>query len=151
MRGEELWDSLGVALGPFAEKARLPEGLRQVLERIREPDAFTVFRRLFDYDPSVGANEVEPTVAQALMLMNNPAINARIRAEGDTPLARILAQAGDDDDAIRRIYLQVLSRHPAEGELCRCRDYVRKAGDRAEAMEDLMWALMNATEFRFKH
>src|SRR5262249_10519391 len=64
MRGEELWDSLTVAVGPFAEKAPLPEGLRQVLDRIRDPDFFTVFKRLFDFDPTAGANEVEPSVAQ---------------------------------------------------------------------------------------
>jgi hypothetical protein len=151
MRGEELWDSLTVAVGPFAEKTPLPEGLRQVLERIREPDFFTVFKRLFDYDPTAGANEVEPSVPQALMLLNNTAINAQISTTGNTILARIAEQCPNNDEACSQVYLQVLSRRPTERELAMCRDYMQQVGSRNEALEDLMWALVNSTEFRIKH
>jgi Protein of unknown function (DUF1553) len=151
MRGEELWDSLAVAVGPFAEKAPLPEGLRQVLDRIRDPDFFTVFKRLFDFDPTAGANEVEPSVAQALMILNNQAINAQIKATGDTQLAKIVEKHPQNDDAVHQIYMQVLSRRPTESELSSCRDYVQQVGDRHEALEDLMWALVNSAEFRIKH
>ena len=151
MRGEELWDSVAQAVGPFAEKAPLPDGLRAVLERIRDPDFFTVFKRQFDYDPSLGPDEIEASVAQALMLLNNPAINAQVSATGDTPLARIVEQYPRDDEAIRQVYLQVVSRQPSEGELASCREYVQEVGDRREALEDLMWVLINSAEFRVKH
>jgi hypothetical protein len=151
LRGEELWDSLTVAVGPFAEKTPLPEGLRQVLDRIRDPDFFTLFKRLFDFDPTAGANEVEPSVAQTLMILNNTAINAQIKATGDTLLAKIVERYPQTDDAIRQVYLQVLSRRPSEAELGSCRDYVREVGNRNEAFEDLMWALVNSAEFRIKH
>ena len=141
-----------VAVGPFAEKTPLPEGLRQVLDRIRDPDFFTVFKRLFDYDPTAGANEVEPSVAQALMLLNNTAINAQINATGDTLLARIVEQVS----AKRRRHQPGLSAgaQPApdcESNCAMCRDYVQQVGNRNEALEDLMWALVNSTEFRIKH
>jgi hypothetical protein len=151
MRGEELWDSLTVAVGPFAQKTPLPEGLRQVLDRIRDPDFFTVFKRLFDYDPTTGASDVEPCVSQTLMLLNNPAINGQIKATGDTPLARIVHQYPQLDDAVNQVYLQVLSRAPSAEERAMCGDYVAQAGSRDEALEDLMWALVNSTEFRLKH
>lgn len=151
LRGEELWDALTVAVGPFAEKTALPVGLREVLGRVRNPDFFTVFKRLFDYDPSATPGEAEPSVAQTLMLLNNPAINAQIRAVGDTPLARIAAEHPQNDDAIRQVYLQVLSRRPSDDELRTCREYLGEIGDRAEGLEDLMWALVNSAEFRIKH
>ncbi|HEX4148614.1 MAG TPA: DUF1549 domain-containing protein [Pirellulales bacterium] len=151
LRGQELWDTLTVAVGPFAEKTPLPNGLRQVLERIREPDFYTVFKRLFNYDPTAGANEVEPSVSQALMLMNNPAINAQIIATGKTRLAEIVAQFPHDDDAIRQVYLQVQSRQPSEREFQACRNYLAAVGNRPEALEDLMWVLVNSAEFRTKH
>jgi hypothetical protein len=34
--------------------------------------------------------------------------------------------------------------------LARCHDYVRTVGNRAEAFEDLLWALLNSTEFQTK-
>ena len=151
MRGEELWDSVAQAVGPFAEKTPLPDGLREVLDRIRDPDFFTIFKRLFDYDPSLGPNDVEPSVAQALMLLNNPAINAQIAAVGDTPLARIVERYADDDEAVRQVYLQVVSRQPTPNELTTCREYMTEVGDRGQALEDLMWALVNSAEFRVKH
>jgi hypothetical protein len=151
MRGEELWDSLAVAVGTFAEKTPLPEGLRQVLDRIRDPDFFTVFKRQFDFDPTAGANEVEPSVAQTLMILNNTAINAQIKATGDTVLAKIIEKYPQPDDAIQQVYLQVLSRRPSESELGSCRDYIKQVGNRNEALEDLMWALVNSAEFRIKH
>ncbi|HMC11815.1 MAG TPA: DUF1553 domain-containing protein, partial [Pirellulaceae bacterium] len=151
MRGEELWDSLAVAVGPFAEKTPLPEGLRQVLDRIRDPDFFTIFKRQFDYDPTAGANEVEPSVAQALMLLNNTAINAQISATGNTLLAQIAERYPQYDDAFGQVYLHVFSRYPTSRECAMCRDYLQQIGSRNEALEDLMWALVNSTEFRIKH
>ena len=152
LRGQELWDTLSVAVGPFAEKTPLPDGLRQVLERIREPDFYTVFKRLFDYDPTAGANEVEPSVSQALMLMNNPAINAQIIATGKTRLAEIVAQFPHDDDAIRQLYVQVQSRQPSE---TRISGLPRLSGRRRQSGRGLgrpdAWALVNSAEFRTKH
>jgi hypothetical protein len=90
-------------------------------------------------------------MAQALMLLNNSAINAQIRAVGDTSLARIVRDYPKNDDVVRQVYRQVLSRSPSADELNVCREYLREVGDRGEALEDLMWTLVNSAEFRVKH
>ena len=108
------------------------------------------FRQEFDFDPSLKADEVEGSVPQALLMMNSPAINNRIQATGTNLLARILKAYPDNDDALRMVYLRTLARKPTDAELRKCRAYVSKTGDRTEAFEDILWALLNSTEFQTK-
>ena len=104
----------------------------------------------FRYDPSLKADEVEGSIPQALLLMNNPQINQRIQARGTNLLARILAHYSRDDEALRMVYLRTLARKPTDRELDKCRDYLKKTGNRTEAFEDILWALLNSTEFQTK-
>ena len=108
------------------------------------------FQALFSFDPSLKADEVEGSIPQALMLMNNPMINQRMSAKGDTALARILKASPKDDAALQLLYLRTLARKPTSRELEKCKSYIRKVGDRAEAFEDILWALLNRTEFQTK-
>ena len=72
----------------------------------------------FAFDPSRSADDGEGSIAQALLLMNDEAINRNIRATGATVLARILKDFPDDDEgALRRLYLRILARKPTEREL----------------------------------
>jgi hypothetical protein len=147
LRADALWASLmgvlgPIAEGPFARPAR-PAGAR--LNRVGLPG---VFQETFEFDPSTRSDEVEGSVPQALLLMNNPAINARIRAAGNTLLARLLRAHTNDDQAIEMVYLHTLARKPSARELEICRDYVQKVNHRAEAFEDLLWSLINSTEFQ---
>jgi hypothetical protein len=63
-------------------------------------------------------------------------------------LARILQDNPADDDALRALYLRTLARRPTDRELAKCRRYIARVGNRAEAFEDLLWALINSTEFQ---
>src|SRR5262249_35019784 len=85
---------------------------------------------------------------QALLLMNNPIINNRIQARGTNLLARILKSYPKNDDALRMVYLRTLARKPTDRELAKCRKYLQKVGNRAEAFEDILWALINSTELQ---
>jgi hypothetical protein len=83
-------------------------------------------------------------------MMNNPFINNRIEARGTNLLARILKAYPRNDDALRMVYLRTLARKPTDRELAKCRRYIKKTGKRAEAFEDILWALLNSTEFQTK-
>ena len=48
------------------------------------------------------------------------------------------------------VYLRTLARRPTDRELARCREHIRTVGNRAEAFEDILWALINSTEFQTK-
>jgi hypothetical protein len=95
-------------------------------------------------------DEVEGSVPQALMLMNNPMINGQMRATGNTLLGRILKAYASDDDALKMLYLRTLARKPTDREAALAKAHLKEIGNREEAFEDLLWALVNSTEFQTK-
>jgi hypothetical protein len=148
LRADVLWDSLTGVLGQFggppagARPGGGPFAGRFGLEG--------QFKEEFRFDPSSKPDEVEGSVLQALLLMNNPQINQKIQARGTNLLGRVLTAYPDNDDALRMVYLRALARKPTDREMDRCRSYIKKVDNRAEAFEDILWALLNSTEFQTK-
>jgi hypothetical protein len=146
---DALWDSLANVLGHLSGGGPGPAGPLAGLRR--GPQGLEgQFKAEFDFDPSLKADEIEGSVSQALLLMNNPTLNQRMQAKGTTLLGRILSSYKDDDEALRMVYLKTLARKPTDKERDKCRDYIAKVGSRAEAFEDILWALINSTEFQTK-
>jgi hypothetical protein len=91
----------------------------------------------------------EISILQALHLMNNPLVVARIEQSGRSgSLARILGES--DDTLVGRLYLTVLSRFATPEELAAGVAYLR-GGNRAHRAEDLMWSLYNKVDFVFNY
>lgn len=86
-----------------------------------------------------------PAVTQALHLMNGPLESELFKK--DSPLVTTLAKATDDVSRARAVYLTMLSRLPDADELRLAAAYLQRYGD--EGLRDLVWALVNANEFRF--
>lgn len=147
LRPDAQWEALVCAVGFVPGFAMIPGAPRRGPGG-RVPPLREIFRDLFDFDPSINPDEVEATVPQALMLMNNEVINNRMKATGDTSLARLLKEHSDDAEAIQKLYLQALGRKPTDREVQVCRTHIQKIGDRNTAFEDLLWTLVNSTEFR---
>jgi hypothetical protein len=151
LKAEALWASLVQVLGPLEPAGpmlRRPGPMAGPFARLRTFQF--AFLGEFGYDPSLKADEVEGTIPQALLLMNNPAIANRVRAREGTMLGRLLAQHDRDEEALQALYLRVLARRPTGRELQKCQKYIARVGRRAEAYEDLLWALLNSTEFQSK-
>lgn len=144
LRGDQLFNQLIALLGVSEGEAGRggpaggPPGLR------RGPRA--QFNAVFGYDPSSPRDEITGSIQQALILMNSPLINGALNGQRGT-LARLLRDIPQDDDLTTELYLRALGREPAEQELRTCRDYVREVGQRREAFEDILWSLVNSTEF----
>jgi hypothetical protein len=109
-----------------------------------------MFKEEFRFDPSMPPDDVEGSIPQALLLMNNPQIQQKIRAQGANLLSRILSAYPNDDEAIGTLYLRTFARKPTDNERAKAASYIKKVGKRAEAYEDLLWALLNSTEFQTK-
>jgi hypothetical protein len=105
------------------------------------------FHLLFAVDPSTPRESVTGNVPQALFLMNSPALRDFFEVAGSKRLARLLQEFPDDRDAIAELYLVALCRRPTADEERVCLEYVQQVGNRPEAFEDLLWGLLNSTEF----
>ncbi len=123
------------------------------------------------------AAEPEIGVPQALYLMNGALMAAAAKAMPQSQLAEILAKRKIPGERIEDIYLSLLCRKPNGGELAKAAQYIAnhkktetvveqpakgngrpqkpmggKAADPdAQAYEDLVWALLNSTEFQTNH
>jgi hypothetical protein len=105
------------------------------------------FNVAFGYDPSQRRDEIAGSIPQALAVMNGPMINAALRGTGQTMLARLLTEIKDDRGLVQELYLKTLAREPSQSELTTCLLYVKQVGNRTEAFEDILWGLVNSTEF----
>lgn len=146
LRADVLWDSLEHVLGKLGSSQFHTRGGKRFNVSILEGK----FKAEFDFDPSLKHDEVEGTIPQSLFLMNNADLNKRIKAVGKNLLGRVLKETPDDAEAVSSIYLRVLARRPTDRERSKCQAYIARIEDRAEAFEDILWALINSTEFQTK-
>jgi hypothetical protein len=150
LRADQLFNAITKVLGiQGADPQDSAEGAGKGKNRYaRGPRA--QFDFLFGYDPSTSQDDLMGNVPQALFMMNSRLINGLIRGEGKTRLSHIMNQYSDDKDAVREVYVLTLAREPSPKEETICFNYVKDAGSRREGLEDVMWSLMNSSEFLSK-
>ncbi len=108
-----------------------------------------VFVQQFFYDPSLPRSEINPTIPEALLMMNSPQINALIRGDREqTMLGRLLRAEPENKNLVETLYLSCLGRFPTDQEERRCLEYMDARGIRREACEDILWSLLNTAAFR---
>ena len=144
LRSDQLFDSIQQVLGGSGDVSSRPTR-RGPYPSQRSPR--NQFNLLFGFDPSTPNDEKAGSIPQALFLMNSPIINRAVQSRGDSRVARILKQFPDNKQAVKELYLQTLVREPTEKELLICKDYIRQAPSREEGFEDLLWSLLNSSEF----
>jgi hypothetical protein len=104
----------------------------------------------FKENPSTPMQEIQGTMQQALLMMNSALVRTYTSSQGKTLLADLLAKSQTDDQIVSALYERVLARRPTEEEQATCQRFIRKVGDRKEALEDILWTLVNSTEFLLK-
>ncbi len=149
LRGDEVFAALSVSL-------ELPNQTPPKIEptdEIRFPPPPKSTRDLvnaaFGNDPSFAPVDAPRTMSQALWMMNNEQLQQQIDASpgSGTMLAALLAAEADDAAAIRTLYRRVLAREATEAETALATAHIQHLGQRGPAFEDLLWALVNSTEF----
>src|SRR5207245_2011101 len=106
-------------------------------------------RRFFNAEADDDAGVVEVYshgIPQVLRLMNSGEINNTAAV-----VASLLKSDASPETMTRSLYLRVLSRPPTEAEARRMIDYVAEARDAARGYADMMWVLLNSSEFLFNH
>jgi hypothetical protein len=101
-------------------------------------------QQAFRQDPSIPQRELEGSIQQALLMMNNGPLQQRL---ANSPLRKELAQLKDNPKLVREAFLGVLARTPTKAETQRYASYLQSAGNRGEAIDDMLWVLVNSAEF----
>ena len=106
------------------------------------------FEAAFGYDPSDPRETVVRSIPQALALMNGVRLNLAVRAVGhETMLGRQIDEIKDDSALVQELYLRTLTREPTETEVNSVLAYCKETKNRPAVFEDLLWALLNSSEF----
>ncbi|MCC6419496.1 MAG: DUF1553 domain-containing protein [Gemmataceae bacterium] len=92
----------------------------------------------------------EPSLGQALQLLNGATVHAKVSAEKNR-LGRLLTRKLPDTEMLNELYLAALARLPRQREVRATLEHVRGAEDRRKAWEDVLWALFNTREFMYRH
>ncbi|MCM8804006.1 MAG: DUF1549 and DUF1553 domain-containing protein [Candidatus Omnitrophica bacterium] len=89
--------------------------------------------------------------AQIRYLLNSSDLHKRIQSS--LYIKEILKETRwDKKKTIERIYLSLLSRYPAENEIKIIEEYFKKEGiSFNQAVEDIVWAIINSKEFLYRH
>jgi hypothetical protein len=86
------------------------------------------------------------SVPQSLQLLSG-AMLAKMIADPDNRLARLLKANKSDDEVLDEFFLAALCRAPTQQERLAMKGYIVKNKDRRAALEDVVWALLNSKEF----
>jgi hypothetical protein len=89
-----------------------------------------------------------PSLRQSLYLMSDARILSKVRGGR---LARLLTENRPDEAIVEELYLATLSRRPDADEREFSLDHIASSNDRAEALTDIAWALVNTREFVTNH
>jgi hypothetical protein len=92
----------------------------------------------------------EPNMAQALHLINGQPINQKIAA-ANARVDKLLKAGKSDSDIVEEFYLLTFGRFPTPTEKQNAVEQIAQSAVRREAVEDLLWALLNSREFLFNH
>lgn len=145
LRSDQLYNAL---LSALEMEEQEPQGLQVIRGKRGTPRGR--FGDVFGYDPSIAREEAVTSIPQILALMNSGQVNQAVQVNRLNSLKSLLSATPNDDDLTAELYLRSLSRLPTNKELGEMRKYRKIAGNRREAYEDLMWALVNSAEFQYR-
>ncbi|WP_390620376.1 DUF1549 domain-containing protein [Stieleria varia] len=130
----------------------LPLGARAV--QIADGGTSNYFLTTFGRAPRATVCDCEastdPSLSQALHLLNGSSVSSKVAAGGK--IAKWMKDEGmTEQQVVERIYVRCLSRKPTQTELDHLLPGVAEAENKAAALEDIFWAVLNSREFVFNH
>jgi hypothetical protein len=150
-RAEVLLDVLAQVTETKNKFPGLPLGARAVQMADGKTTTYflTTFGRATREEVCSCAVRMDPSLSQALHLLNGDVANERIR-QGQL-VERRLKEGRTPGEIIDEFFIRCHCRMPTERERIETLVTVLDAPDREQALEDVFWALLNSPEFIFNH
>jgi hypothetical protein len=105
-----------------------------------------LFVTFFKGDDTAEATEYQGGIPQVLRLMNSPMLN------NASMVAPLLKSGKAPRQIVEHLYLTALARRPTQHEMQRSLALVRKhANEPRQAYGDILWVLLNSSEFTLNH
>jgi hypothetical protein len=150
---EQLLDAVNHLTGVDQSFGKLPPGTKAT--HLPAPDVVQVeFLKVFGQPErsTVCACERadDSNLGMAIELFNGNTIHQKLR-DPNNRFRKALADGQPIDKVIGELYLAALCRPPSEAELATAMTHCESREDKAAAVEDVYWALMNTDEFLFQH
>lgn len=124
---------------------------KSALDKIQQKNINT-FVSIFGSAEGVPEDGIQPTMNQALFLSNGALVRSWLEPQSGNLIDQI-NQISDSEQLAKELFLSVLIRLPDEEEKLQVTAYLDQTNgeDRTGALQELAWALMTSTEFRFNH
>lgn len=151
IRAEVLLDILAQVTETKNKFPGLPEGARavQVADGRTSTYFLTTFGRATREEVCSCAVSMDPSLSQALHLLNGDVGNQRIQQGG--VIDRWIKEGRHDTEIIDELFVRCYGRSPKERERVETLATVQNGSERKQALEDVFWALLNSPEFIFNH
>ena len=141
-----------MATGTREKYPGLPQGTRAI--QLPDPEVRSFLLDVFGRPPRQVSCECErgsqPNIAQALHLLNGTFLNQKISASSGR-IESLIKSKAQAPAAVEDLYLSALSRLPSNQEMSKAVSWMAKAPTEREALQDLLWTLLNSREFLFNH
>ena len=161
LTAEQLLDSQSEATGAPLKFAGHPPGTRaaqlagvnpkhkQGRKRVGADDFLDVFGKPPRLVASETERSCEPTMSQAFQMVSGPVLNELIQSP-DNRLGKWITPARKVESTVEELYWAALTRPPTPAEMKGALAYLKGAKDQRQALEDVLWSLLNAKEFVFR-
>ena len=149
LKAENLLDCISQVTETRDKFAGLPPGARavQIANGATSTYFLTTFGRATRETVCSCEVKMEPTLSQALHLLNGNTVNAKIQEGG--VVKQILQAESTAEGRIAALYLRCFSRMPETDELARLSPLLADDQDPERGLTDIFWALLNSREFLF--
>ncbi|HVK16895.1 MAG TPA: DUF1553 domain-containing protein [Fimbriiglobus sp.] len=157
LMAEQVVDVLNAAVGvdePFGNEAPAGTKMTEVGASRLNNGNLSYVLRIFGRPPRTTACDceraMEPALPQTLFRMTDPALMQKLRAPANraTKLARAKTS---DDKAVEELFLATLTRLPTAKEKDEALGFLKAGKNKTEALQDVLWALINTREFILNH
>ncbi|HKE21500.1 MAG TPA: DUF1549 and DUF1553 domain-containing protein [Bryobacteraceae bacterium] len=153
LRADVLLDSIAEVTDTPTPFPQMPGGLRSVQLYQGNHLSNNYFLKTFGLcsrdSVNVSETRLEPTLAQALHLVNGDTVQGKV--ERSPVITKMLEAGRKPDDIVDILFVRALARKPSEPERKKLLALATVNPKDRKGYEDVLWALLNSSEFEFNH